>query len=398
MDKIAVLHLITELSTGGAQLALYRLLSGLDREAFAPRVACLYNGNGEVAQRIRALGIPVTDLGMAAKWRLDAFARLYRLLRREKPLILHTWMFHANIPGRVVGRLAGVPILISSERTMEMESRPRLWLNRLTAPLADRVICVSQRVAEFAIQTIGLPPARLVVIPNGIPMSQFTNLPTPSQARAALGLPLQATLIGTVSRAHPVKGLEVLLEAFAQRLHSPTDTQRSTDTQRINGVGGAYIRSAGENPLADLLIAGDGPELTALQALALRLGLEERVTFLGQRSDIPLILAALDLFVLPSRHEGMPNAVLEAMAAGLPVVATAVGGTPEVVVDGITGLLVPPHDPLSLANALSRLLDDAELRGRMGAAGRQRVQKDFSQTEMVRKTERLYREVMGMAD
>ncbi|MBN1581059.1 MAG: glycosyltransferase, partial [Anaerolineae bacterium] len=116
MEKTAVFHLITELDVGGAQLALLRLLAGLDRERFAPTVACFYNGDALVAQRIRALGIPVTDLGMTARWRWDAFGRLYRLLRDERPAIVHTWMFHANLPGRVLGRLAGAPIVITSRR------------------------------------------------------------------------------------------------------------------------------------------------------------------------------------------------------------------------------------------------------------------------------------------
>jgi sugar transferase (PEP-CTERM/EpsH1 system associated) len=382
-----VFHFITELSTGGAQFALYRLLSGLDRDVFTLRVACLYHGDGSVAQRIRALDIPVTDLRMTTKWRWDAFARLYRLLRREKPDILHTWLFHANIPGRVLGRLAGVPRIISSERTMEMESRPRRWLNRLTSPLPDRVTCVSQSVARFAAHTIGLPSEKLVVIPNGIPISQFTNLPTSARARAALCLPLHTPLIGTVSRAHPVKGLDVLLEAFARLLHSPTDAQQISNLTNIR----PFVSS----PLADLLIVGDGPQLGALQAQAVGLGLGERVHFLGSRNDVPQVLAALDVFVLPSLHEGMPNAILEAMAAGLPVVATAVGGAPEVVVDGVSGLIVPPRDPLALADALSRLLDDAALRDRMGAAGRQRVEENFSQARMVRETERLYQELMS---
>jgi glycosyltransferase involved in cell wall biosynthesis len=369
MRKAKVLHLITELDTGGAQVALLRLLSRLDRKRYSPRVACLYNGEAGVAQSIRALGIPVTDLRMAARWRLDAFARLDRLLRRERPDILHTWMFHANLPGRLLGRLAGVPIIISSERTMEMEGRLRRRLNRLTAPLADRVVCVSQNVAEFAVSAIGLPAEQLAVIPNGAPLEEFADLPPPAAARAALGLPAAGLLVGAAGRAHPVKGFTVLLEAFAAL--------------------------APAHPGARLALAGDGPQLGALQAQSARLGLAGQVFFLGHCARIQTFLAALDVFVLPSFHEGLPNAVLEAMAAGRPVVATAVGGTPEAVLNDLTGLLVPPGDAPALSAALSALLADPGLRLRMGAAGRQRVAEHFSLDAVVRKTERLYASLLA---
>jgi hypothetical protein len=139
--------LITELDSGGAQMVLLRLLSYSNRQRFDHRVACLFGGQGSVGRRIRGMGLVVINLGMETRWRLDAFVRLYSLLRRERPDILHTWMFHSNIPGRIVGRLAGTPIIISAEHTMGQEGRTRRTFNRLTAPLAERVICVS-RVAS----------------------------------------------------------------------------------------------------------------------------------------------------------------------------------------------------------------------------------------------------------
>ena len=361
---VKVLHLITELDIGGAQRALARLLAHLDRERFDPAVVCLYNGDKAVAREIRALGIPVTDLGMTAKWRLDAFWRLYRLLHRERPIILHTWMFHANIPGRVLGRLAGVPIIISSERTMGQESRWRYWLSHITDPLTDRVVCVSQQVADFVVARVGIPRRKTVVIPNGIDAHIFEHLPAKRQARAMLGLPLDSTLAGTVARLNPVKRLDVLLRAAA-----------SLDDVHI-------------------VIVGDGPERARLASLAQDLNVADRATFAGRQDNVPEWLAALDIFVLTSDWEGMPNAVLEAMAAGLPVVATAVGGTPEVVVDGVTGLLVPPRDPDALARAIVRLLRDPQLRQDMGRAGRERVERHFSVYKMVRATEALYDELL----
>ena len=359
-----ILHLITELNIGGAEKALSRLLTRMDRDHFTPTVACLYGGDGPVADEIRALGIPITDLGMTAKWRLDALWRLYRLLRRERPTILHTWMFHANIPGRVLGRLAGAPIIISSERTMGQESRWRYWLNRITDPLTDRVVCVSQLVADFVVAEVGIPRHKTTVIPNGIDVRAFEHLPTKREARAMLGLPLDSMLIGTVVRLDPVKRLDVLLQA-------------------VTSVDDAHAA-----------IIGDGPERSRLEALSKQLGLGERVHLVGHQNNVSDWLAALDVFTLTSDWEGMSNAVLEAMSAGLPVVATAVGGTPEVVVDGITGLLVPPRAPDALAQAITRLLRTPALRRKMGQAGRERVERHFSVERMVQETEALYEELV----
>lgn len=361
---VRVLHLITELNIGGAQKALARLLAHLDRDRFAPTTACLYAGDGPVADEIRAFSVPVIDLGMTAKWRWDAFWQLYRLLRRERPTILHTWMFHANIPGRVLGRLAGVPIVISSEQTMGQESHWRYWLNRITDPLTDRVVCVSQQVADFVVKKVGIPQRKTVVIPNGIDVRDFEHLPAKQQVRAALGLPFDQMLIGTVSRLKLVKRLDVLLQA-------------------MKSLRDIYV-----------VIIGDGPERTQLEAMSERAGIASRVHFAGQQDDVRIWLAALDMFVLSSDWEGMPNAVLEAMAAGLPVVATAVGGTPEVVMDGVTGLLVPPRDPGVLAEAIDRLLRDPELRRQMGRAGWERVAAQFDISNPVRRTETLYKQIL----
>jgi glycosyltransferase involved in cell wall biosynthesis len=216
MAQIPIIHLITELDRGGAQMALYRLLAHSDRRQYAPGVLCLYNGDKVVAQQIRQLGIPVTDLGMSGQWRLDALWRLYRILRKARPSIFHTWMFHANIPGRILGKLAGVPVIISSERTMGQEGRFRRWLNRLTGNLPDSVLCVSQQVADFAANEIGLPMGKLTIIRNGIDITQFDNLPDQPVARAEFGLPTQAKIMAAVGRPRPVKGFDYLLSAFAQ--------------------------------------------------------------------------------------------------------------------------------------------------------------------------------------
>lgn len=361
--KIKVLHLITELSSGGAQSALLRLLAGLDRSTFEPVVACLYHGDAAVAQQIRALGITVVDLGMTHKGRLDALGRLYQLLRREQPTILHTWLFHANLSGRILGRLTGVPIIICSERTMAMESEWRYHLNRWTIGYVDRVIAVSENVRQFCINHIGIPAEKLLVIYNGVDVASHAPL-TREEARQQIGLDEDSFLLAVMSRLDPVKGVDMLIEAMLQV---------ETGT---------------------LVIFGDGSEKAALQKKAQAEGLELRVRWMGYRADATSLLPAFDLFVQPSLHEGMPNAVLEAMAVGLPVVATAVGGTPEVVQDAVTGCLVPAGDPTGLAQAIRRLQNEPVLRCKMGNAGRERVASHFALHNMIAQTTALYEELL----
>lgn len=360
---VTVMHLITELDSGGAQSALLRLLEAQDRNRFTPVVLCLYNGDRLVARQIRSLGVEVIDLGMKRKWRLDAFWRLWRHLRRARPTILHTWMFHANIPGRLLGRLAGVPTIISSERTMGQEGGGRRLLNRLTGRLADRIICVSKNVADFAEKRIGLPADRLVVIPNGIDTDIFH--PAPAQPTKATD---QLT-IGYVGRLQKVKGVHFLIDAFA--------------------------RLVSEYPHLQLHLVGDGSERAALAQQAQALGVSDNIHFLGIRADMPALYPTFDLFVLPSLWEGMPNVALEAMACGVPVIATNTGGTPEVVQTGKSGLLVQPGNVTALYEAMALLLADTEQRRRLAQAGRSFVEQTFSINQTVASTVTLYDQAIG---
>ena len=362
MTAISVLYLITELSAGGAQSALLRLLTGLDRDRFFPSVACLYNGDSPVAQSIRALDIPVFDASMGSRADIGALLSLYRRIQGARPAILHSSLFHANLLGRIIGRLTDVPIIVCSERTMAMESEWRYVINRWTIGMVDRVTAVSDNVHDFCISQIGLPADKLTVIHNGVDLPNKSA----SDARAELGLPPDGVVIGAVSRLYAVKGVQFLVRALVD-----------TEAQY-------------------LVIIGDGPQRPTLELLADRLGVADRIHWAGHRPNARNLMPAFDLFVQPSLHEGMPNTVLEAMAAGLPVVATAVGGTPEAVIDGSTGLLVPPKDPHALSVAISRLVASPELRRTMGNAGRARMQQRFSAEEMVQKTVRLYDELLKM--
>lgn len=359
--------LITELRIGGAQNVLYDTVTGLPSDHYRHLVVCLF-GADQTAERLRAAGFQVVDLHMRSKLDVGVVWRLGRVLRDFDPHLLHSHMFHANLLARIVGRLTGVPRIVCTEHTMGQEGSVRRLLNRLTAPLADRITAVSEQVGTFAREGIGIPSDQVVVIPNGIDIDRCRSALSPDQARAKLGLPPDQPVVGTVGTLRPVKGTDVLLRAFARLQES--------------------------GPEAHLLVVGDGPEWDTLQALADELGIRDAITFTGNRSDIADLLAAMDLFVLSSHWEGLPIAALEAMAAGLPVVATAVGGTPGVVLDGKTGLLVPPSDPPALAGALQQLLSDPQQARTMGQAGRRRVEEQYTQQRMVERMEALYQELL----
>ena len=370
LQKVRLCYLITELNVGGAEKVLLGLATLLPKDRYEVLVACLFDP-GPVADEIRAAGVPVVDLGMRNKVDVRAAFRLYALLHSRRIQILHAHMFHANLLAALVGRAARTPVVLATRQTVNIGGTVREWINRLTIALCDAMVTVSRQVHEVQRRMPWIDPAKLVVIPNGVPIEAAPSYSAASaQAlRREWGIDTDGMVAGTVARLGAEKGHTFLLEAVAK-------VQNCL-------------------PQAKFLFVGDGPMRPQLEDRARILGVADSIIFAGLRHDIPTILSLFDLFVLPSLWEGLPMAVLEAMAAGLPVVATAVGGTPEVVLDGITGLLVPPRDPQALAEGILRLLRDPDLRQRMGGAGRERVAAHFSVEQMVQRTEKLYEQLLA---
>lgn len=373
---IKICYLINALHVGGAERVIARTVTRLDKNRYETIVCCLWMG-GAVADEMEKASARVINLDAKNKLDFRILFRLHRLLKEHKTDILHSFLFHANMLGRIVGRLAGVPVILSSERTMRMEGKHRLLLNRLTASLADKILTVSEAVREFAVAKIGITPDRLVTIYNGVDLSEFSqslNSEGIEEAKQELGIDSSHAVVGTVGHLEEEKGCEYLLQAAAQ----------------VSAPDGKVT----------FLLVGDGSQRAKLENLAEDLSISSSVMFTGYRSDIPRILSIMDVFVLPSLYEGLPNALLEAMAASRPVVATQVGGIPEVVADGETGILVPRGDSGALARAICVLLEDRERAREMGIAGRKQVERLFSVETMVAKTEALYekliREKMGL--
>jgi len=352
---IPLLFLVTSLDQGGAQRVLARYASGLPRTKYAVQVAFFQRRPGDIEADLRRAGIAVHDLGMRSKWDLSVVVRLIRLLRRERIRLLFAFMFHATFLGRLVGRVCRVPVRISSERTMEAEGRGRRLLNRWTVPLATHVVAVSERVAAYAAREFRIPADRLTTIVNGVDLDRFRPSPRTRDPRAPV--------VGCTARLSAENDHATLLRAFAR-------------------LGQKW-------PNAQLLLVGRGPEEATLQALAGTLGVAGRIRFAGEHADVAPWLARMDLYAQAARLAGISNSILEAMATALPVVATGVGGTPEVVVDGETGLLVPPGDPAALADALGALLANPAAAEAFGRAGRARAEAHFGESLMLQRMETL---------
>jgi glycosyltransferase involved in cell wall biosynthesis len=366
------------MSIGGAQRHLVEVLRRLDRRRFAPLLCCLSTDRGDafdLLDEVRALGVPVLDAGLrdtrnalASPHTLRQVIRIAAELRRRRVQVVHSYLFHANWFGTLAGRLAGAPVVIVSKRSMDVYPRAReRWACRLSNRLAHRVTAVAEAVREHVHREEGCPREKVVVIPNGVNADQFGTAAS-STAQEVLGAGGDGKVVGTITRLVWKRGHEELLEAAAL--------------------------VAEREPGARLLVVGDGPLRPTLEQKVKERGLEGCVRFLGAVPRAARLLPHFDVFVLSSVWEGMSNGLLEAMAAGRPVVATRVGGNPEVVVDGESGLLVPPRDPQAMADAVLRLLREPELACRMGEAARRRVEAEFTLPGMVRRMERLYEELL----
>lgn len=337
---MVVLQLITSLGRGGAERVLLILCRELRRRGVACVVRALLPG-GALADDLRREGFDVGDLGLAGLGALGTPGRLRRLVEEVEPDIVHAHLFHASALARLFVR--GVPV-VSHVHVEERRLRGHLFLERLLRRRAAAHICVSWAVAEHLVVRCGVRGDAVRVVKNAVELERFANLPGRAEARRRLGLPQEEALIGCVARLDVQKGIDYLLQALA----------------RLRGSG-VPVR---------LALVGGGPLRQRLERRARVLGIAGAVVFAGEVPDVVPWLAAFDVFALPSLWEGMPLALGEAMAAGLPVVATAVSGTPEMVKDGENGLLVPPRDPVALAEALRRLVTDEELARRLGAEAR----------------------------
>ncbi|HYQ79503.1 MAG TPA: glycosyltransferase [Solirubrobacterales bacterium] len=355
---------------GGAENAMFMLLGSLDRAEWAPTL--LLEDAPEVeplAERAAGLGvavrrIPPLPLGLTGARRLPG---LVRLLRRERPDVFHA---HMSSPvackwGLAAAVLARVPAVLGTVQVGAYEpDRSSYRQLRALARGVDRYLAVSREIATELVEQLGWPAEKVEVLYNAVDVERAA-VPAPPGLRAQLGGSETRPLVLTPARLNAQKGHDTLLEAVAAV------------------------------PEALFLLAGDGPERERLEARAAELGVAERVSFLGRREDVPQLLAACDVFALPSLYEGSSLAVLEAMAAGIPVVSSAIGGTEELIEDGRSGLLVPPGDAAALAVALRRALGDRQLREQLAARARERVDAGLRREQNAERVAGVYRELLA---
>jgi glycosyltransferase involved in cell wall biosynthesis len=366
VDAVTVCYILIQLEAGGAERQLVALLEGLDRTRFRPIVVVERPG-GTFEPAVRDLGIPIHTLARRVRW--DPFVpfRLARLLRRERVDVVQTISPMWNVYGVLAAVLAGVPVRLMSWRNIRY-SLPHTALIWLMTPLADRLIANSQHAAR-RLRRWFVPRSRVMAIPNGIDCARFDSRPDLDEKRRELGLGDDGPLIGMVARLWAQKDHATLIEAVARLL--------------------------ARYPRLVLLVIGDGPLRTQIKALANRLLPPGRCRMLGRRRDTVELYHLLDVAVLSTHYEGMPNVVMEAMASRRPVVATAVDGCAELIEDGVTGLLVPRRDPRALAEAIARVLDDNALAARLSEAGRRHMREEYSLEQLSERHERLYTELLA---
>ncbi len=360
-----ILFVIPTLDRCGAEKQLTLLATRLPRDEYAVEVCSLTRG-GPYEAELRAANIPVTVIGKRLKVDAVAVWRLGRLIRQSRPDIVHTWLFAANSYGRAVARWCGAPILVASERCADhWKGTSERLVDRWLAPATDAIVVNSQAVRRFY-ESAGFDPKKLVLIPNGVAIGPASCVDR-AALLAELGLPADARVLGYVGRLWPQKRVQDLIWA----------------TELIKNI----------KPNVFTVIVGEGPDRDTLVDYSRKVAIDDRVRFAGPRDDVPRLMAIMEALVQPSEFEGMPNSVMEAMAAGLPVVASNIPGNDELVIDGETGFLVPVGDTKLLASRINRLLDEPDLSRRFGQAGQARVRDQFSVEAMVESHVQLYRDI-----
>jgi glycosyltransferase involved in cell wall biosynthesis len=354
--------------SGGGERFAFGLARALPRDHFAVTLCTTRSVGVQERTELEGDGVQVIDLGRRGRFDLLSFRPLLRYLRSRRVDVLHAHKFGSNVWGVAFGRAFRVPVVIAHEQTWSYRGSPhRVALDFVIGRLADAFVAVSSADGERMVTVEHVPAEKVVVIPN----AQIPRAPAAGEdLRDQLGLSADDQLIGTVAVMRPQKALSVLVEAFA--------------------------RLADRHPRAHLVLGGDGPCEPELRELVARSGLDERVHFLGMRQDVPEILRSLDVAVMSSDFEGTPLFALECMAAGTPLVATRVGGLPDLVDDGVTGTLVPPRDPAALGAAIDELISEPDRRETIAAAARERAE-DFSIDRIAERFGSLYESLLERA-
>ena len=374
MIRARVLNVVPTLMCGGTENQFMALGRQLDPAHFDLEFACLRRW-GPYVQELEGLGIPLEEYPVTTFRSVQALAQQARLARhisRRRIQIVHAYSFYGNVFAVPPARLVA-PVVIASIRDCAPYLTPmQKRVHRYACQLADCVLVNADAVRDWLIAE-GYEPSKIVVIRNGVDLTQFKTTPDPGNTCLKLGLPSGTPIVAVVSRLARLKGIEDFIKAAAVLKRSHPD---------------ARFLIIGETAPADT------GYLDVLHRLAGELGVADRVVFSGIRADVPSLLSGVAVSVMPSLNEALSNVLLESMAAGAPTVATRVGGTPEALTDNVNGLVVAPGESRPLAAAIARLLDDRSLAVRLGRAARREIEDRFSVDRMVAATKQLYLELL----
>jgi L-malate glycosyltransferase len=376
-QRIRVAYGIDSFETGGTEMNAVRTIEHIDRDRFDVRFVSL-STRGPLIERVRAAGVPIAEFEIGSLVGVQAFREGRRLadwMRRESIDVFHAHDIYSNIFGVPWARRAGVPLVIASRRWWtETNRRPHAMLNRLAYRFAHRVLANSESVARLLYEVERVPANKLLVIHNFVDEKAFQAPPATwiESQRAGLGLAAGDEAIGIVANLLPIKDHVTALRAVA--------------------------RVAPSHPRLRLVLVGEGGEQPALAALAESLGIGDRVVFAGRRPNQPSMHWLFRVSLLSSRGEGFPNSLVEAMAAGRPVVATRVGGVSDAVDEDVTGLLVPAGDDASMATALSALLDDPVRAKTLGDAGARRACDRYHVSTVMQVLQETYKDLLHHSD
>jgi sugar transferase (PEP-CTERM/EpsH1 system associated) len=368
-----VVHVLYRLQVGGLENGVVNLVNQLPAGDYRHAIVCLSEATS-FRERITRPDVEVHEMHKRPGQDFASWGRLYRLFRRLKPSVVHTrniGCLEAQIPAW----LAGVPCRVHGEHGWDVSdpdgsNRKYRLLRRAHAPLVHRFIALSRELESYLLQRVGISPAKVARIYNGVDRTRFH--PADSNVLPEGFRDQQCIVFGTVGRMHGVKDQATLCAAFVELCKQRPDLR----------------------PGLRLVMIGDGPLRATCAAMLEQAGLSAQAWLPGQRDDVPAIMQALDVFVLPSLAEGISNTILEAMACGLPVIATAVGGNAELVIDRETGALVPPAEPDGMARAMAQYADDGELRRSHGNAAEQRITEHFSMQRMLSAYDKVYQQLM----
>jgi len=369
LDRIKILFIVNGFAIGGGELKVLDLVKGLNlwhKDEFEP-VVCSVGQSGPLYEKFSNLGVKIVVFNKKRSFDFSLIKKVAQLIHEEKADIVHTTLFYADVIGAVAARIAGVKKIISWEAVTEHYELRHLIAYRIASILYTKSVAVSKAIEKKVQNEYKVPKRKTMTIHYGVDLSRFYPC-ADFELRKSLGFRREDIVFGTVARFTKQKGHRYLIKAA----HSVIKRNKS----------------------AHFVLVGDGPLREEIEIMIKDLGIEKHFHLLGFRTDVDRLLNSFDVFVLPSLYEGLPNAVLEAMAAGLPVIATAVDGTPEAVLQNETGLLVCPENSDVLAEAILKLCNNKKMMKKYGESGRIRAEEYFSWQREVGQFVSLYKNIL----